>query len=303
MIVVPVGGTVDFLNNDRLLHNIHSQSKGNPTFNRTQPKGRAIPITFTKPEIIRIDCDLHPWMRAWVVVAEHPFYAVTGASGEFALGSLPAGSYTLSVWQESLGTVTKDVTVGDGRRQTSSSKWARSSAAAVPPGATRPASSAPVALDSKQCAFTPRVIVVPVGGTVDFLNNDRLSHNIHSQSKGNPTFNRTQPKGRTIPITFTKPEIIRIDCDLHRWMRAWVVVAEHPFYAVTGASGEFALGGLPAGPYTLNVWQESLGTVTKDVTVGEADTAVVIEMGRRKRVAAQASGANFRISARSSRGL
>ena len=151
----------------------------------------------------------------------------------------------------------------------------------VPPGATRQAPSAPVPLDQKQCAFTPRVIVVPVGGTVDFLNNDRLLHNIHSQSKGNPTFNRTQPKGRAIPITFSKPEIIRIDCDLHPWMRAWVVVAEHPFYAVTGASGEFALGSLPPGPYTLTVWQETLGMVTKDVTLGEADASVVIEMGRR----------------------
>jgi plastocyanin len=151
----------------------------------------------------------------------------------------------------------------------------------VPPGATRQAPSAPVPLDQKQCAFTPRVIVVPVGGTVDFLNNDRLLHNIHSQSKGNPTFNRTQPKGRAIPITFTKPEVIRIDCDLHPWMRAWVVVAEHPFYAVTGASGEFTLGSLPPGPYTLTVWQETLGMVTKDVTLGEADASVVIEMGRR----------------------
>ena len=151
----------------------------------------------------------------------------------------------------------------------------------APPGAKRETSSAPVSLDQKQCAFTPRVIVVPVGGTAEFLNSDRLLHNIHSRSKGNPNFNRTQPKGRTIPITFLKPEIIRVDCDLHPWMRAWVVVAEHPFYAVTGAGGEFALGNLPAGPYTLNVWQETLGTVTKDVTVGEADTGVVIEMGRR----------------------
>jgi plastocyanin len=152
---------------------------------------------------------------------------------------------------------------------------------AAPPGAKRETVSGPVTLDQKQCAFTPRVVVVPVGGTVEFLNSDRLLHNIHSRSKGNPNFNRTQPRGRTIPITFTKPEIIRIDCDLHPWMRAWVVVAEHAFYAVTGAGGEFALGNLPAGPYTLNVWQETLGTGTKDVTVGEADTSVVIEMGRR----------------------
>jgi hypothetical protein len=59
------------------------------------------------------------------------------------------------------------------------------------------------------------------------------------------------------------------------------VVAEHPFYAVTGPGGEFALGNLPAGPYTLNVWHETLGTLTREVTLGETDTDVVIEMGRR----------------------
>jgi hypothetical protein len=116
---------------------------------------------------------------------------------------------------------------------------------------------------------------------VDFLNSDRLLHNIHSMPKLNAAFNRTQPKNRTISVIFDKPEIVEVTCDLHPWMRAWVVVAEHSFYTVTGASGEFALGNLPAGPYTLNVWQETLGTVTKDVTVGEADTGVVIEMGRR----------------------
>jgi len=57
------GGTVEFLNSDRLLHNLHSVGKENPPFNRTQPRGRAIPIAFAKPEIIRVDCDLHSWMR------------------------------------------------------------------------------------------------------------------------------------------------------------------------------------------------------------------------------------------------
>jgi plastocyanin len=81
--------------------------------------------------------------------------------------------------------------------------------------------------------FVPRVVVVPVGGTVEFLNSDRLLHNLHSAGTKNLTFNRTQPRGRTIPIVFKKPEIIQVGCDLHPWMRAWVVVAEHPFYAVT----------------------------------------------------------------------
>jgi len=155
------------------------------------------------------------------------------------------------------------------------------SLASPPPDAQWRFSTAPVFLDQRQCVFVPRVILVPVGGTVEFLNSDRLLHNLHSVSRANAVFNRTQPKGRTIPITFTKPEIVRITCDLHGWMRAWVVVMEHPFHAVTGAAGEFTLDNVPPGKYTLNVWHETLGAVTKDVTVGDTDAATVIEIGRR----------------------
>jgi plastocyanin len=138
-----------------------------------------------------------------------------------------------------------------------------------------------VQMDQKQCVFVPRVVVVPVGGTVEFLNSDRLLHNLHSAGGDNPTFNRTQPKGRTIPIAFRRPEIIRIDCDLHPWMRAWVVVAEHPFYVVTNDRGEFALENVPPGTYTLQVWHESSGVVKKDVTVSEGVTALTVEMVRK----------------------
>ncbi|MGH7322305.1 MAG: carboxypeptidase regulatory-like domain-containing protein, partial [Candidatus Rokuibacteriota bacterium] len=135
-------------------------------------------------------------------------------------------------------------------------------------------------MDQQECVFVPRVVLLPLGGTVEFLNNDRLLHNLHSKtSRENPPFNRTQPKGRTIPIVFRKPEIIRVDCDLHPWIRAWVVVAEHPFYALTNERGEFTLGNVPPGQYTLQLWQESLGTATKDVRVGdEPVTTVTVEM-------------------------
>ena len=153
---------------------------------------------------------------------------------------------------------------------------------APPPGAQWPVSLPRVQMDQEQCAFVPRVVVVPAGGTVEFLNTDRLLHNLHSNSTGNPTFNRTQPRGRTIPIVLTKPEIIRVDCDLHPWMRAWVVVAEHPFYVVTNDQGEFMLDHVPPGAYTLQLWQESLGAVTKDVTVREeAITTVTVEMSKK----------------------
>src|SRR5215813_4580254 len=153
---------------------------------------------------------------------------------------------------------------------------------APPPGAKWPVSLPVVQLDQQQCVYVPRVVVVPAGGTVEFLNTDRLLHNLHSNSTGNPVFNRTQPRGRTIPIVFTKPEIVRVDCDLHPWMRAWVVVAEHPFYAVTNDQGEFVLDNVPPGKYTLQLWQESLGTVTKDVSVREeAITTVTAEMSKK----------------------
>src|SRR5687768_6696009 len=141
----------------------------------------------------------------------------------------------------------------------------------------RPAS--PVQMDQKQCMFVPRVIVAPAGATIEFLNSDRLLHNLHSVSKDNAVFNRTQPKGRTIPIVFKRPEIVRIDCDLHPWMRAWVVVADHPFYAVTGDGGDFLLENVPPGRYTLQVWHESLGTVQRDVVIADGVAAISVEMG------------------------
>jgi plastocyanin len=142
---------------------------------------------------------------------------------------------------------------------------------------------APVALDQKECVFTPRIVLVPAGGTVDFLNSDRLLHNLHAAPKtGNPAFNRAQPKGRTIPITFSTPEIIPVNCDLHSWMRAWVVVMDHPFYAVTNPAGEFVLNNVPPGKFVLQVWHETLGRTSKEVTVGNQDfTGATIEMSAR----------------------
>ncbi len=161
-------------------------------------------------------------------------------------------------------------------------RWAVVSLQSLPPGTRWEPSSKPVQMDQQACVYVPRVVTVPVGGTVDFLNSDPLLHNLHSVSTENPTFNRTQPKGRTIPVVFRKAETVRVDCDLHTWMRAWVVVTEHPFYAVTGPTGEFALDNVPVGKYTLKIWQELLGTVTREVTVGDKDTTgVTVEMGKK----------------------
>ncbi len=145
--------------------------------------------------------------------------------------------------------------------------------------AAAPALPTKVEMDQNGCVFIPRVVVVPAGGTVDFLNSDRLLHNLHATPKLNVSFNRTQPKNRTIPVTFSKPEIVRINCDLHSWMLGWVVVAANPYYAITGTDGQFSFDSVPPGKYELHVWHERLGDVQASATVGEQQPArVTVEM-------------------------
>ena len=152
----------------------------------------------------------------------------------------------------------------------------------IPPGAKRNWNFPAAKMDQKQCAFIPRVVIVPVGGTVEFLNSDRLLHNVRSAGKENPPFNRAQPHARSISFAFKQPELLRVDCDLHSWMRGWVVVADHPFYAVTNEQGEFILDNVPRGKYTLQVWQESLGNVSQEVVVGDKGTTTVsVAMGKK----------------------
>ena len=149
------------------------------------------------------------------------------------------------------------------------------------PPATSSSGPPPVDIDQKGCTFTPRVVLAPAGGTVNFLNSDRLLHNLHGRPRSNAVFNRTQPKGRTIAMSFTRPEIFQVDCDLHSWMRAWVVVTEHPFYAVSDADGQFRLDGVPPGRYTLRTWHETLGTTSREVVVPDTGAAQVkIDLAR-----------------------
>jgi plastocyanin len=147
-----------------------------------------------------------------------------------------------------------------------------------PAGAKWEAPLPKVEMDQKGCVFAPRMVVVPVGGTVEFLNSDRLLHNLHSVSKENPSFNRTQPRGRVVPITFTRHEIVAVTCDLHSWMKSWVVVAEHPFYAVTDATGGFRIANVPPGRYKLRMWQEALGATTRDIEVGPQGGAATFDV-------------------------
>ena len=70
-------------------------------------------------------------------------------------------------------------------------------------------------------------------------------------------------------MTFTEPEKVQVRCDVHGWMSAWIIAAEHAYYTITDEKGEYSLDGIPPGKYTLNFWQESLGEKELEVTIKE----------------------------------
>jgi plastocyanin len=133
-----------------------------------------------------------------------------------------------------------------------------------------PAPATPVVLDQKGCTYRPHVFGVRVGQPIEILNSDATLHNIHAMPAVNQEFNNGQPpQGAPHQHIFSAKEVmVPFKCDVHRWMRAYAGVLDHPFYAVTGADGTFSLAGLPPGTYTIEAWHETLGTKLETVTVG-----------------------------------
>src|SRR5262245_2670294 len=130
-----------------------------------------------------------------------------------------------------------------------------------------PEPAAPVVLDQKNCEYVPRVVGVRVDQALEIRNSDPLMHNIRSEAAINQPFMFTEPMaGVTAEKRFATREVmVPLKCDVHAWMRAWVGVLEHPFFAVTGQAGTFSIAGLPAGTYTIEAWHETLGTRTQQV--------------------------------------
>ena len=141
----------------------------------------------------------------------------------------------------------------------------------------------PYLLDQKGCRFTPHVLVVPKGGKVAFLNSDETSHNVHLISVLNDPLNQTVLAGKRLERTFDEAEAIKVTCDMHTWMKSWVVVTDATHWAVTDEAGRFSLAGLPAGEHEVTVWHETLGKKTSKVSVGEDGKAEAIEVKMAKK--------------------
>ena len=111
-----VGQTLKVVNNDPTLHNVHALPKANTEFNQAQPfQNMELERKFDKAEMaIPVKCDVHPWMQSYLSVLPHPYFSVTGEDGSFAINGVPAGTYEVEAWHETLGTQTGSVTVTAG---------------------------------------------------------------------------------------------------------------------------------------------------------------------------------------------
>jgi plastocyanin len=137
------------------------------------------------------------------------------------------------------------------------------------------APSAPVVIDQVKCTYTPRVVGAQAGQSIQVKNSDGTLHNVRAVAGTKPVFNLAQPPSMP-PVTKPVPadtELLQLKCDVHPWMRAFIAVSPHPFFATTSEDGAFSITGLPAGTYTLEAWHETLGTKTAEVTVKDDETA------------------------------
>lgn len=136
-----------------------------------------------------------------------------------------------------------------------------------------------VVLDQKGCHYVPHVLGVQANQKVRITNSDPTQHNVHPTPRVNPEWNQTQANGAApIEKTFARPEVlIPVKCNQHPWMKSYIGVLRHPFYAVSGEDGSFTIKGVPPGSYTVAAWHEKGGAngteKTMQVTVAANGSA------------------------------
>lgn len=127
-----------------------------------------------------------------------------------------------------------------------------------------------------ECRYQPRVAVIRPGQSLGIVNQDPILHNVHAYSGDSTLFNLAQPfQGQVTTQTVTEEGIVRVKCDVHGWMEAWVVVLDNPYFAISNQAGNFTIDDVPPGQYSITMWHEVLGTSSKPVSVGSDSEARV----------------------------
>jgi hypothetical protein len=138
------------------------------------------------------------------------------------------------------------------------------------------AKGGPVTIDQKGCWFYPRVAGIQTGQTLSVTNSDPLTHNIHPMAQLNREWNQSQSEGDApLKRRFTRAEVmIPVKCNIHGWMRAFIGVVDHPYFAVTDSTGSFEMRNVPPGQYVIAAWQEKFGLKEQAVTLAPSDKAM-----------------------------
>jgi plastocyanin len=128
-------------------------------------------------------------------------------------------------------------------------------------------------LNQRNETFVPHVLAITTGTVVDFPNSDRIYHNVFSLSKPARFDLGRYASGRSKAIRFDRPGIVRVFCDIHSHMNAFILVFSHPFFAMTDAEGRYRIDHVPPGTYSVVAWDEGSASEPRAVTVPEGGAA------------------------------
>jgi plastocyanin len=134
-----------------------------------------------------------------------------------------------------------------------------------------------VGLNQQGCMYSPHIVAMMAGQTLAVKNSDKTTHNIHPIPRNNKEWNKSQPPSSPdLQEVFAREEVaIPVKCNVHPWMKSYIAVFKHPYFAVTPAGGSFEIKNLPPGTYTIEVWHERFGTASQTVTIGAKEAKTV----------------------------
>jgi plastocyanin len=143
----------------------------------------------------------------------------------------------------------------------------------APRGAFEPNDAGHAVMDQRNETFVPHVLAITTGTSVDFPNSDKFYHNVFSLSKPARFDLGRYAAGRSRSIRFDSPGIVRVFCDIHSHMNAFILVFGHPFFATTDTDGRYRIENVPPGSYGVVAWNEGTSSEPKTVTVPEGGSA------------------------------
>ena len=127
-------------------------------------------------------------------------------------------------------------------------------------------------MDQRNETFVPHVLAITTGTTVDFPNSDKFYHNVFSLSKTRTFDLGRYAAGHTRDVRFDRPGIVRVFCEIHSHMNAYILVFSHPFFALTDSDGRYRIENVPPGTYGVIAWNEGTPSETRTVTVPDGGT-------------------------------